>query len=189
PDSSMDAAFFNNQSEITAYANSIKANPDMVRIAYALTSNSEFLSGLSDYAIRDLLQSVKAGSNKNLFQRIIDAIARFFTGNTQENTLEASERLIKGILDSNYKIQIKPINSIHALDPKRVKSSLQNLVNLKKQNIADRFDINTSRLVNLLKDFNLREINRLPEASRERVWDLIDNIYNSRSTNTKNPAA
>lgn len=189
PNSTMDAAFFNNQSEITAYANSIKANPDMVRIAYALTSNSEFLSGLSDYAFRDLLKSVKAGSNKNLFQRIIDAIARFFTGSTQENTLEASERLIKGILDSNYKIQIKPINSIHALDPKRVKASLQNLVNLKKQNIADRFDINTSRLVNILKDFNLREINRLPEASRERVWDLIDNIYNSRSTNTKNPAA
>lgn len=178
--------FAANISDVEADLKKIQGyNGDHAHLAYALMSPSEFISGLSDPQFREIVQSVP----QSLFQRIINSIVRFFGGITS-TTLDEVEGLVLNLVESDYTPSREFTGLIpkNELTSKRIRRSLSNLRSLKSGRINDNYDSNTSRILDIIGDLRASEIMKLSKKDQERVYDLIDNIYNARSIKTENPS-
>lgn len=167
------------------------ATTQQLEFAYALLSPAEFISGLADSNFRTLLQRSTPQQEQSIWQRIIDAFVSLFRNISPSTSLDQITSLVSQVVNNpQYQPKISPIRAMSRgeFSRQRIKKTLNNLHRIKTKNFNDRYDANTIRVINATRNLNASEIKKLDQQDQIRVYDLIDNIYNSRSIKTNDPA-
>lgn len=166
-------------------------------IPYGLANLDEFMAeSWTDAELQNLLNKIPSDKpGKSIWQAFKDALLKIFPWLAKTSTVEGRTLLddVAEVTSQLFRKNEKLINDVEMefnARPRNLRQQrLQQLKDLKQHKIEDRFDSNTSSLLASISKLKVSHIDLLPPDLKDRVYQIIENIWKARKEKIEDPQA
>jgi len=172
-----------------------------IRAAYALTSADEFVAAaMSDVNFRGMMHASAADQQLTAWQKFKQMVMDVFGFGRviqKQNVSDAFDAMIDFAIDENIVSHTLPFmhsnETLNAINPDSkndggIKEFGRKFRAIRKGKISDKTDRNTATIMKIVKSINPKEILALPDTAVKEFMRIIDNVYDARNNQVKDPA-